>query len=119
MSALTPTAFRLRYSEFEAATYSDPVVQLAIDDATMETNSTIWGAFYERGVYALTAHFLASAVDRANGESSAGGVQYRAVGDVIVTFGRKAGALDELGGTTYGCEYVRLRSKVSGGPVVC
>jgi hypothetical protein len=115
MSALTPTLFRARYPEFTAEVYPDLTVASAISDAESETNSTQWGALYSRGAYALTAHLLTV---NGPGASPIGGVKSRSIGDVSVTFSEGASALDELGSTRYGAEYVRLRNLISGGAVI-
>jgi len=115
LSSLTPTAFRVRYPVFTADLYSDPVVQSALDDTVTEMNAAIWGTLYTRGAYALCAHLLTVSV---SGASPIGGIQSRSIGDVSVTFAKGASALDEMGSTQYGAEYVRLRGMISGGAVV-
>jgi len=115
MAALSPSAFRIRYPAFDAGAYPDPVVQLALDDLVLEMNATQWGALYTRGAYALCAHLLTVSVA---GASPIGGIQSRSIGDVSVTFAPGASALDEMGSTQYGAEYVRLRGMISGGAVV-
>lgn len=110
MADLTPTAFRLRYSEF--SDYSDPTIQAAIDDAVAEMNETRWGALYTRGAYAMTAHILTTS--GASAQPMAGVIS-RSVGDVSVTYAK---GLDDIGSTRYGCEYVRLRALIACGPVV-
>lgn len=116
MTTLTPTAFRLRYPQFDSGTYPDPVVTVALADAALEMNETQWGSFYERGAYALAAHMLT--INAAGGAAAIGGVRSRSIGDVSVTFADGAIGLDAQGTTGYGCEYVRLRNLISGGPVV-
>lgn len=113
--SLTPTAFRVRYPQFDADTYPNPVVQSALDDCVLEMNETQWGNLYERGAYALTAHLLSS---NTAGAMPSAGVVSRSVGDVSVTFAAGSVAMDDLGSSVYGCEYVRLRKLISGGPVV-
>lgn len=115
MSALTPTVFRARYPEFTVDVYSDPIVQAAIDDAALEISLAQWALLYDRGALALAAHFLTVSVA---GSSPIGGIQSRSIGDVSVTFAKGASALDDLGATRYGAEYVRLRNLVCGGAVI-
>ena len=115
MATLTPTAFRLRYPSFVEASYSNATVQLALEDIALEMNETQWGNLYERGAYALTAHLLTIT---ATGVGPVAGVVSRSVGDVSVTFAAGSSAMDDLGSTRYGGEYVRLRQLISGGPVV-
>jgi hypothetical protein len=115
VSALSPTAFRTRYPAFDAATYPDPIVQLALDDVALEMDVTQWARLFDRGAYALCAHLLTVSVA---GSSPIGGIQSRSIGDVSVTFAKGASALDEMGSTQYGAEFVRLRNLVSGGAAV-
>jgi hypothetical protein len=115
MSDLTPAAFRLRYPDFDAVSYPDPVVQSALDDAALEISAASWGSLYNRGAYALCAHLLYSA--NVTGAGSIGGISSRSIGDVSVTFADGSSALDDLGASVFGCEYVRLRKLISGGAV--
>lgn len=116
MSTLTPTSFRARYPQFDADTYPDPTVQTALDDCALEMSETMWGSLFERGAYALTAHMLT--VGAAGGSAFVGGVSSRSIGDVSVSFFAGSIGSDDLGTTGYGCEYVRLRRLISGGPIV-
>lgn len=109
--ALTPAAFKARYPAF--AETLDATIQAAIDDAVLEMNAAMWGSLYDRGAYALTAHLLT--VSNGAGSAPIGGVVSRSVGDVSVTFAQRSTAMDDLGSTSYGCEYVRLRKLISGG----
>src|SRR4030042_2695915 len=111
MAALTPSAFRVRYPAFTVDSFSDLTVQAALNDLILEMNESAWGNLYTRGAYALCAHLLTVSVA---GASPIGGVKSRSVGDVSVTFSDSASALDEMGSTQYGAEYVRLRNLISG-----
>jgi hypothetical protein len=121
---LTPTIFKTRYPEFLAI--ADARVALFIADAELEIDFDRWGSWYERGIAALAAHFLAiSKATAASGGSlgSLGPVSSRSIGDVSVSFGTASGTVSGLSddyykASPYGQEYLRLMSLVGIGAVV-
>ena len=59
--AVTVASFRAAFPEFATADNpSDALIQLKIDSAKLQINSTIWGSRYDEGVLWLTAMLLAS-----------------------------------------------------------
>jgi hypothetical protein len=117
-TAISTEGFLNRYPEF-SGTDQDRIGAM-LDDATSEIGKRVWGSLYERGVYALAAHFLYSggmASQDENAESA--GIPLRSVA------GQSAGGLSESFTTAssssteddaslfdtsrYGQEYVRLR----------
>ncbi len=134
---MLPAEVRARYPEFDAATYPDARVQVAIDDAGALIGSR-WGTLAAQGQAALAAHYLATAQARiastggtttttVNGVGVAtGAVKSMTVGDVSVTYEtggsssttttRAANAQQQYGTTPYGLRYLELRAML--GPAV-
>ena len=113
---IAPVDIRTRYPEFSDATaFPDARIQLFIDDAETELAPIEWGIHYDRGMSALTAHFLSIATMTANGggtSGSLGPVASRSVGDVSLSFGGMGGGLTQMENyfltTPYGQEYWRM-----------
>jgi len=121
---VTPTTFKTRYPEF--STIADARVSFFIADAELEIDPDRWGTWYDRGVAALAAHFLAiSKKTAASGGAlgSLGPVSSRSIGDVSVSFGSASGTVSGLSddyykASPYGQEYLRLMSLIGIGAVV-
>ena len=77
--ALTAADFKIRYPEFDSV--DDVTVDRFIADAEQELAEACWGDLYERGVFALAAHFLSldqkrqAAGSGGNGEAAGSGQQ--------------------------------------------
>lgn len=99
----------------------------AISLAMLQFAASVWGQLFEAGVANLTAHILtlrAKAVLLADAEiAAAGPVAAVKTGNLSVTFGAVGAATataDEvsLRTTSYGLEYLRLRSMLAHQPLV-
>ncbi len=135
---MLPAEVRARYPEFDAATYPDARVQVAIDDAGARIGAR-WGTLASQGQAALAAHYLATSQARiasasggtttttVNGVGVAtGAVKSMTVGDVSVTYEtggsssttttRAASAAQQYGTTPYGLRYLELMAML--GPAV-
>lgn len=127
-SIVTPAQLKVRYPEL--AGVSDPVCQMALDDADEEINVPVWGARAAKGESALAAHYLVArgALNdpNASGMQGSGPIQHMRVGDVSVSFDVNAmaravdgGGLDmALSTTKYGLEYTRLLNSLACGGAV-
>lgn len=99
----------------------------AINAAMLQLAAPVWAELFEAGVANLAAHILtlrAKAVLLADAEiAAAGPVASVKTGDLAVTFGA-VGAATASGGeaslrtTSYGLEYLRLRSMLAAQPFV-
>jgi hypothetical protein len=120
---MTPTEFKDRYPEFTSI--DDSRIQLFLDDAALELDSSLWGNWYDRGLAALAAHFLSLSIKAGSAGGSAGSVgpvASRSVGDVSVSFGMYSGGAagtsdDFYKSTVYGQDYLRLMKLVGIGIV--
>ncbi|NBI40162.1 DUF4054 domain-containing protein [[Haemophilus] felis] len=112
--------FLLRYPEFND---TDPEqVGIFLEDAQAEVFEPRWGRLYERGVMALTAHFLAVqkriALSGGNAEKP---VVAESAGELSASYAMSiaTSSLDEFYQTTaYGQEFLRLRKLVGVGVMV-
>jgi hypothetical protein len=119
----TPAEFKIRFPEF--ATVDDSLIQPQLDRAEKLLIESVWGdCYYEDGVYLLAAHFLSiqqrRAADGSTGSSAFGPVTSRSVGDVSVSFGRRAvtsTAEEFYTSTPYGQEYWAMMRQVGTGAV--
>lgn len=116
--AISTDGFLIRYPEF-SGTEPDRI-QVMLDDATSEIGGRAWGNLYERGVYALAAHFLfLSGMTAQNGGSGAAGIPLRSVASQSAdglaesfTTASSSSTDDDASlfdTSSYGQEYVRLR----------
>jgi len=124
----TLTRFRLYYPEF--AGVDDADVSIIIEDTSAEFIPTVWGAYYLRGLLALSAHIMALRAQSAragiaggagSGLAPVGGVSSLSTGDESISFGgaglaagsAQAGLSEAILATTpYGQEYLRLRGRL-------
>ena len=116
--AISTDEFLIRYPEFSGA---DPDrIRIMLDDATSEVGERAWGALYERGVYALAAHFLFSGGMSGQSENNeTAGIPLRSVasqsaGGLAESFTTASSSATEddaslFDTSRYGQEYVRLR----------
>jgi hypothetical protein len=120
--------FRLYYPEF--AGVSDADVSIIIEDVSAEFIPTVWGAFYLRGLLALSAHIMALRAQSAragvaggagSGLAPVGGVSSLSTGDQSISYGgagiaagsAQSGLSEAILATTpYGQEYLRLRGRL-------
>lgn len=139
---MVPLDVRARYPEFDATTYPDARVQIALDDAGALIGPR-WGTLASQGQAALAAHYLATAQARIAAAGGAGGtttttvngvgvatgaIKAMTVGDVSVqyetggtsssttTSSRAASAQQQYGTTPYGLRYLELLALL--GPAV-
>ncbi len=121
--AVDVTGFRTRFPEFAStADYSDARVQLALDDAALQINRSLWGNKADLGTYYLAAHALVvndSAFDSGGGS---GPVTQESVGQVSRSYAAPGAseveAMGDLAWTKYGKLYWRLKRQILGTPVV-
>ena len=120
--ALTAADFKIRYPEFDSV--ADATVEMFIADAEQELSEECWGDLYERGVFALAAHFLYLDQQR-QAAGSGGGIvapaQSRSIGDVSWSFALNtvdSNGDQYYGSTQYGQEFMRLSDLVSPGMTV-
>jgi hypothetical protein len=126
-------AFRAAYPEFsDSAAWSAGQILVALQDGDNETGSR-WGAYAspvrsikQRGMFAYAAHSLAKGKMRAqqmdSGSIPTAGAQVSAksVGDESTSYAVSAPSYQEAVGdgdlylTTYGKEFLRLRSRIVG-----
>ena len=124
----TISRFRLYYPEF--AGVDDADLSIVIEDVSAEFVPTTWGAYYLRGLLALSAHILALRAQSARaglaggagtGLAPVGGVSSLSTGDESISFGgagiasgsAQAGLSEAILATTvYGQEYLRLRGRL-------
>lgn len=109
--AVTPTTFKTRYPEFE--TEDDARVQIFIDDATLLSSSSFWGALYDLAVTYLAAHYLSIArkSEEDDGDAKAAGVIREKIDVLEVAYSDaliKEAANNPYKGTPYGQEYLSL-----------
>lgn len=118
----TPADLKSRWPEFTAI--SDPVIQVALDDADEEINADAWGTRAVKAECALAAHLLKQRGvlnTGASGGLPTDNIASAKVGDVSVTYNTaavmmavQAGADPSLATTKYGLEYIRLMNTVAG-----
>lgn len=98
----------------------DALLAFIIDEAASEISEDVWGADYNLGLLYLSAHIAAYTTTPGGGAAGGGPVTKRRVGDVEVSFGSSAAALNagELGATQYGMRFTQYRRWHQGGPVV-
>jgi hypothetical protein len=119
---------RILSPEFaDVLTYPDGTVDTFIGLAMGEISVTVWGSTYTRGSVALGAHLMKmaknSAADAVGGLGGAGNVSQIKTGDEMISFESTGVAQSDakeaaLRSTKYGLEYLRLRSQVSGHPLM-
>lgn len=110
--------FRARFTEFAAI--DDTVVQLNIDDATLEVSAN-FGTFQDAAILFLAAHYLTLSQDAASGQvGTVGAVASESVDGVsqsFVTASAKNANDQLLSATVYGQRFLAYRDKVSVGNV--
>lgn len=119
------TQFKVRYPEFDAVDAS--LIQVSLEDSSLILSEKIWGKLYAQGLYALTAHRLAikgvlnKSADGSTDYSKGSG--YKSITSMTaggLSLGYSSGTLPasassdgDLGTTSYGLEYIRLKGLVS------
>lgn len=111
------TCLRTRYPEFTDPPYTDPRVQLFLDDAAQDMGSdeNRWCSKYDRAQAALAAHYLVKGTASEAGDSSAvaGPITNKTAGGVSVQRSAvakdRSNADDALATTTYGQQFLAIR----------
>lgn len=113
----------------DAARYPDTAIMSQMEEAAIEVRPCIFGRYYKRALFYLTAHFLtlftqaqdAVAVD-ASGASAAnakGVISSVSVGDLSLSqeMPEYSSSSDDrfLASTIYGQEFIRIRNKMGRG----
>lgn len=118
--AVTPAEFKIRFPEFGSVL--DARVQLFLDDAELELDTSRWGDRYDKGQALLAAHYLTLSLKAASGASSSSGtVASKSIGDVSVSYAVASSVSkteDFYSSTIYGLEYLVLARLVGAGMVV-
>lgn len=116
--AISRDGFLIRYPEFSGTDQNR--IRIMLDDATSEIGKRAWGDMYERGVYALAAHFLFSGRMAGEGkDNETAGTPLRSVSSQSAdglaesfTTASSSSTDDDASlfdTSSYGQEYVRLR----------
>jgi hypothetical protein len=128
--ATTLELFRVYYPAFAAV--SDGDVSIYIGDVAAELVPARWRQLYQRAICALVAHLLemrarsASAAGSGGSSAPGGALTSLKTGDLAVGYGSTSDIIANKGGiydalysdTVGGREYLRLRGRLYGGPVV-
>ena len=131
MSALTVYDFRVYFGNVfaDATRYPDATVQAQLDEAMVEVKPCVFGGYYRRALFYLTAHLLtlftqmqdAVEVDAsgASAANSKGVISSVSVGDLSLSqeMPENSASSDDkfLASTIYGQEFIRLRNKMGRG----
>lgn len=115
--SVTAASIKALFPEFAAE--SDPRVDLFIGFAQNSISALVWGTLTDQATSYLTAHLLA----RANAGGAGGGpVTSEKVGDLARGYGQLGGktadSIGELGLSSYGIEYARLRRQIPVTPMI-
>ena len=108
------SSFRARFPEYSDDTvYSDPLIQLHIDDAIEDVNQTKFKeTIADRITAYLAAHYLTIALSATSGNTgSVAPVASHAVGEVSVNYAvssAEKGSDAYFNSTTYGQQYLTL-----------
>ncbi|KVD52067.1 DUF4054 domain-containing protein [Burkholderia ubonensis] len=117
--------FRQSFPEFDATTYSDPLVQFWLTVAVSLVNAERWGELTDLGVALVTAHHLALAA-KDQKTAAIGGVpgqvtgpqSSKSVDKVSASYDTAAVASKDGGfwnGTMYGVRYLSLAQMMGAG----
>ena len=110
--------FRTRFPEFD--TIGDPIVELNLDDATLEVSAN-FGIYQDVATLFLAAHFLTISQDATNGATgSIGGVASESVDGVSASYNTTATDSQSeqlLSSTVYGQRYLSYCDKIALGNV--
>ena len=113
--------------------YPDPFIQLHLDDCMVEVRPCVFGKYYRRALYYLTAHYVttykeiqlkASLVPAGSTaiSSAKGVIESTSVGDLSLTKSmpeyNKTADDKFLASTIFGQEFIRLRNKMTKGPLL-
>jgi hypothetical protein len=79
--AITIAAFKIRFPGF--VSIDDTRIQVFLDDAQLLINKEYWGDIYELGVYYLTAHYLALALEAESISLGTGGSKSSKLGGPV------------------------------------
>lgn len=108
-----------RFPEFESV--EEARIELFLDDAALELDTSRWGDRYDKGQALLAAHYLTLSLKAASGAtSSAGAVSSKSIGDVSVSYAVASSLSkteDFYSSTIYGLEYLVLARFVGAGAV--
>ncbi|MCW8965422.1 MAG: DUF4054 domain-containing protein [Candidatus Pacearchaeota archaeon] len=101
---------------------SDATIQLAIDEAVLNISESIWGDYYNLGLFYLTAHILVSTTPTALGglAGAAGSVTSQRAGGVSVSFAAASpggSAISNFSSTGFGQTYQEYMRKLQCGPL--
>ncbi|KWC56565.1 DUF4054 domain-containing protein [Burkholderia ubonensis] len=117
--------FRQSFPEFDAATYSDPLVQFWLTVAVSLVNAERWGELTDLGVALVTAHHLAlaakdqkTAAIRGVPGQVTGPQSSKAVDKVSASYDTAAVAIKDGGfwnATMYGIRYLSLAQMMGAG----
>ena len=108
------TAFRARFPEYsDDAVYTDPFVQIFIDDALADVSQTKFKeAIADRITAYLAAHYLTIAVASQNGNTgSTAPIASQSVGEISVSYAvnsAEKGSDAYFNSTIYGQQYLSL-----------
>lgn len=107
--------FKIRYPEFKEI--DDLTIAFFITDAKPEVSRRVWGNLYEKGLLALVAHMLEMSRRRQNGGGGSPNqtVASESAGELSVSYAQPqniANGDENYHLTSYGQEYLRLKSRV-------
>lgn len=113
--------------------YTDEFIQLHLDDCMVEVHQCVFGRYYLRALYYLTAHYVstykqvqltASLVPAGSTAITAakGVIESTSVGDLSLSKSmpeyNKTADDKFLASTIFGQEFIRLRNKMTKGPLL-
>lgn len=122
---ITVSDFRARFPEFDDTTYPDSQVEALIEDTCCMFDIDRWDCNYSRGHSLYIAHLLYVRTAQTGGNAGASvlaGKQAKTVDGVSVTYAVNAPDNNNdafFAGTSYGREYLMMRSMVGIGAVCC
>lgn len=116
--AIDIATFRIRFPEFDEPSFSDPRVQLFIDDSLLfiGTDEDRWGGKYDIAQSYYVAHLLTLGTKTEAGDTSAslGAVKSKSAGGVSITRGAvdkdRSDADGLLAATSYGLQFLSIRN---------
>jgi len=112
--------------------YPDEFIQLHLDDCMVEVRPCVFGKYYLRALYYLTAHYVAmyhdidakAALTPGSTAFAAGKgvIESKSVGDLSLSMSmpeyNKTSDDKFLASTIFGQEFIRLRNKMTKGPLL-
>lgn len=93
-------------------------MQYWLDESEGEIDFDRWGVFGKKGHLALSAHYLATAIDRQNGGAGVA-ITAKSIGDLSISYASPTGGaeLDAYKSTPYGIDYLGFLPAVGSGAV--